>query len=113
MCWACSRRSLTYAGVFFSPRDRNWLEFLSVLDATFSYVASPQALAASPTPSDSMKEDCSKHISRTRDFFLRISEQDGVSDRSALLGLVELEKRARLHGLSTGMYALSIIRGHG
>lgn len=83
-----------------------------MLDATFSYVASPQALAASPTPSDSAKEDCSKHISRTRDFFLRISEQDGVSDRSALLGLVELERRARLHGLSTGMKVTIAIQEH-
>lgn len=83
-------------------RSRNWLEFLAVLDATFSYIDSPQALAASPEPNDEAKEEVTKHISRTRDFFLRISEQDGVSDRSALLGLVELEKRARSHELSKG-----------
>lgn len=81
---------------FFS--DRNWLEFLSVLDATFSSVSLPDG----SQPSESAKTECLESISKSRELFVRLSEQDGHNDRSALLALLELEKRARFHGLSTG-----------
>ncbi|THH20680.1 hypothetical protein EW146_g718 [Bondarzewia mesenterica] len=78
-----------------SNKDRNWLEFLSVLDVTFSSVASGE-------PSDSAKEECVQHVSKTRELLTKVAEEDGLKDRSALLALLELEKRARIHGLSTG-----------
>lgn len=46
---------------------------------------------------------CSESISKTRELLERLAEQDGSKDRSALLALLELEKRARLYNLSTGM----------
>ncbi|RDB21137.1 N-alpha-acetyltransferase 25, NatB auxiliary subunit [Hypsizygus marmoreus] len=78
-------------------KDRNWLEFLSVLDATFSY------LAPSPDPesSSSAQANCSAHVTRSQELFQRIAEEDGQADRSGLLALLELEKRVRSHGLST------------
>jgi N-terminal acetyltransferase B complex non-catalytic subunit len=88
--------------------DRNWLEFLSVLDATFHDVASLQ----SPDPSEAAKTNCSENISQTQELFVRLAEQDGRSDRSASLALLELERRARLHKLSTGLLEiLSISSG--
>lgn len=79
-------------------RDRNWPEFLSVLDATFCSVG----LCTGLNPSESAKTECLESISTTRELFTRLSKQDGRNDRSAPLALMELEKRARSHGLSTG-----------
>lgn len=76
--------------------DRNWLEFLSVLDATFWDVSSV------PEPSDEAKSACRHHISKTVEFFAQIADKDGARDRSGPLALLELEKRAVAHGLSTG-----------
>ncbi|KAF8212156.1 actin cytoskeleton organization protein [Mycena galopus ATCC 62051] len=67
--------------------DRNWLEFLSVLDATFSSLASA-------------KTKCSSDAAKTQELFTQLASQDGHKDRSALLALLELEKRARFHGIS-------------
>ncbi|KAJ7449885.1 actin cytoskeleton organization protein [Mycena latifolia] len=74
--------------------DRNWLEFLSVLDATFSPMASAQP------PDQSIKAASSLRLAKTQELFTRLAAQDGQKDRSALLALLELEKRARLHGIS-------------
>ncbi|KAJ3732242.1 actin cytoskeleton organization protein [Lentinula guzmanii] len=71
--------------------DRNWLEFLSVVDGTF----------ASLTDSEDAKEQSASKISNTLALFTKISVQDGRKDRSGLLGLLELEHRARKHGVST------------
>ncbi|KAJ3999153.1 actin cytoskeleton organization protein [Lentinula boryana] len=71
--------------------DRNWLEFLSVVDGTF----------ASLTDSEDAKEQSTSKISNTLALFTKISVQDGRKDRSGLLGLLELEHRARKHGVST------------
>ncbi|EPQ58725.1 hypothetical protein GLOTRDRAFT_13884, partial [Gloeophyllum trabeum ATCC 11539] len=72
-------------------KDRNWLEFLSVLDATFSSVTS-----SSPVDEDSRAE-CLERITQARELFNRVAEEDGVKDRSGLLALIELEKRSRHH----------------
>ncbi|CAK5277392.1 unnamed protein product [Mycena citricolor] len=71
--------------------DRNWLEFLSVLDATFAELSST---------TDDARERCSAEVSSARELFSAIAEKDGRKDRSGLLALLELEKRARAHGLS-------------
>ncbi|KAG5647223.1 hypothetical protein DXG03_000758 [Asterophora parasitica] len=81
--------------------DRNWLEFLSILDATFSYLnPSGNSAEASSTPENARLE-CIAHVARTQELFTRIAQEDGVKDRSAALGLLELEKRARTHKIST------------
>ncbi|KAE9409642.1 actin cytoskeleton organization protein [Gymnopus androsaceus JB14] len=73
--------------------DRNWLEFLSVIDGVFS--------SLQDEPSNDAKEQCSSKLSNALELFTKISEQDGKKDRSGLLGLLELESRARKHGVST------------
>ncbi|KAJ7685258.1 actin cytoskeleton organization protein [Mycena polygramma] len=75
--------------------DRNWLEFLSVLDATFS------SLASSQEPDESAKKECSSHVTKTEELFTKLASQDGRKDRSALLALLELERRARLYAVSS------------
>ncbi|KAF5373874.1 hypothetical protein D9758_000631 [Tetrapyrgos nigripes] len=72
--------------------DRNWLEFISLLDGTFSYLQ---------TPSEDTQDECSKHIVHTQEVLTKIAEKDGKKDRSGHLALLELELRARKHGLST------------
>ncbi|KAJ7940559.1 actin cytoskeleton organization protein [Mycena leptocephala] len=74
--------------------DRNWLEFLSVLDATFS------SLQGDQEQDESVKTASSSHVAKTQELFTKLALQDGHKDRSALLALLELEKRARLHGIS-------------
>ncbi|KAJ7109453.1 actin cytoskeleton organization protein [Mycena epipterygia] len=78
--------------------DRNWLEFLSVLDATFSSII---ASKDGQEPDESAKSECSSHLTKTQELLTRLAVQDGNKDRSALLALLELEKRARLHGISS------------
>ncbi|KAJ4487875.1 actin cytoskeleton organization protein [Lentinula aciculospora] len=78
--------------------DRNWLEFLSVVDGTF---ASIKNLQKDAEPSADAKEQCLSKISNTLALFTKIAVQDGRKDRSGLLGLLELEHRARKHNLST------------
>ncbi|KAF7363508.1 Actin cytoskeleton organization protein [Mycena sanguinolenta] len=74
--------------------DRNWLEFLSVLDATFS------SLKGDQDPDESAKAKCSSHVAKTEELFSKLALEDGHKDRSALLALLELEKRTRSHGIS-------------
>ncbi|KAG6845343.1 hypothetical protein H0H87_010800 [Tephrocybe sp. NHM501043] len=76
-------------------KDRNWLEFLSVLDATFSYFTSSEAEGSSTS-----KSGCLEHVKKTQELFTQIAQDDGPKDRSAALALLELEKRARTHGVS-------------
>ncbi|KIY43365.1 actin cytoskeleton organization protein [Fistulina hepatica ATCC 64428] len=72
--------------------DRNYLEFMSVLDATFSYVAAEEN-------AENAAEQCAKHIAKTRELMQQIGTSDGRKDRSAHLALVELEHRAIQHGV--------------
>ncbi|KAJ6502477.1 actin cytoskeleton organization protein [Mycena sanguinolenta] len=74
--------------------DRNWLEFLSVLDATFS------SLKGDQEQDESAKAKCSSHVTKTEELFTKLALEDGRKDRSALLALLELEKRARSHQIS-------------
>ncbi|KAI0035924.1 N-acetyltransferase B complex non catalytic subunit-domain-containing protein [Vararia minispora EC-137] len=64
--------------------DRNWLEFLSVLDAHC------------PT---SGEKPLPESVGQAREFFVKVAEKDGKKDRSGLLAQLELEKRARAHGI--------------
>lgn len=81
-------------------RDRNWLEFLSVVDATFIDLTS-----AADAASDDVKAACAERIAETQALFTQVAAEDGRRDRAGCLGLLELEKRARTHGLSKGLYA--------
>jgi len=76
--------------------DRNWLEFVSVLDAAFAPVQGSDVSAES-------KSDCSENIEQTRAFLTEIAELDGLKNRSAPLALLELEKRKFSHEISSGM----------
>ncbi|KAG6810186.1 hypothetical protein H0H92_012950 [Tricholoma furcatifolium] len=80
-------------------KDRNWLEFLSVLDSTFSYT----------TTTETPDEDCLQHVAKTQELFTRIAEEDGPKDRSAALALLELEKRAHAHGISKDSERLVVL----
>ena len=66
-------------------RDRNWLEFLAVLDTTFS-----------------AEGNTAEHVEAARKFFTEIAERDGLKDRSGPLALLELEKRAKERSIPTG-----------
>ena len=68
-------------------RDRNWLEFLAVLDATFS-----------------AEGDTTEFVESTRKFLTEIAERDGQKDRSGPLALLELEKRAKERSISKGIF---------
>lgn len=84
------------AGNHVSASDRNWLEFLSVLDATF------WGLTSSSEPTEEVQEECKRSIPKAQQFFAQITDKDGVRDRSGPLALLELENRAISHNLSTG-----------
>ncbi|KAF8910991.1 actin cytoskeleton organization protein [Gymnopilus junonius] len=73
-------------------KDRNWLEFLSVLDG-----AVPAAVSAGTA---NKSTDAGANINRVQELFTKVAEEDASKDRSAALALLELEKRARTHGLS-------------
>ncbi|THU87266.1 hypothetical protein K435DRAFT_782074 [Dendrothele bispora CBS 962.96] len=79
-------------GLITGKGDRNWLEFVSLLDGTFSHLQGSN---------ENAKEECAKHIVHTQEVLDKIVENDGKKDRSGLLALVELETRARKHDLST------------
>ena len=78
-------------------RDRNWLEFLSVLDATL-----PRQVSSSH--SEQCRQDVETKITNAKALFSKIAEEDGLKDRSGFLALLELERRSVAHGLSKGEY---------
>ncbi|KAI0362109.1 actin cytoskeleton organization protein [Trametes cingulata] len=82
-------------------KDRNWLEFLAVLDGTFA------DLTSDPSDVEAAKAAVAERIPKTREFFGKVVEEDGVKDRSGHLALLELEKRSRHHGLATDSTALN------
>jgi hypothetical protein len=88
-------------------RDRNWLEFLSVLDAVFSDFVVLSGEDDSDTI-EARKKECIERIVKAREFFSHLVELDGAKERSGLLALLELEKRAKDHGLSTGRRIASL-----
>lgn len=73
-------------------KDRNWLEFLAVLDSTFHSITSSE---------DDAEEKCKSKIAETQELFIKVQETDGDKDRTGSLALLYLEHRAREHGLST------------
>ncbi|KAJ2932908.1 hypothetical protein H1R20_g4212, partial [Candolleomyces eurysporus] len=68
-------------------RDRNWLEFLAVLDATFAQ--------------SSEGPDPASKVQQSRELFEHVAKEDGSKDRSGPLALLELEKRAKESGVSS------------
>jgi N-terminal acetyltransferase B complex non-catalytic subunit len=81
-------------------RDRNWLEFLAVIDGVFASLLSSSNGTSSPGETE--RAACLPLITSAREFFTNIAQQDGKKDRSGFLALLELEKRARSYSLSTG-----------
>ncbi len=77
----------------FPNRDRNWLEFLSVLDATLPPV-SHSAFGGDASVCHTVKH--------SRELFAKVSEEDGLKDRSGRLALLELEHRANKHCVTQG-----------
>ena len=71
------------------PRDRNWLEVLAILDATFS-----------------AERDTAEYVEEARKFFVEIAQRDGRKDRSGALALLELEKRAIERSVSKGIHTI-------
>ena len=80
--------------------DRNWLEFVAVLEAAFWDVTSTSE--SSGKPSDEAKTSCKEQIQKAREVFTSVSEKDGPKDRSGPLALLDLEQRATKLGLSSG-----------
>ncbi|KAI0322196.1 N-acetyltransferase B complex non catalytic subunit-domain-containing protein [Amylostereum chailletii] len=80
-----------------NEKNRNWLEFVSVLDATFS----PLTSSAGEIGETSPNERCAELRGQARELFSKVADEDGRNDRSGLLAQLELEQRARTHGLST------------
>ena len=94
-----ARLLLSFREWLTSIRDRNWLEFLSVLDATLP----PQV---SSSHSEQSRLDVEAKITHSKSLFSEIAEEDGLKDRSGFLALLELERRSVAHGLSKGEYDL-------
>ena len=91
----------------FNSRDRNWLQFMSMIDAAVSLV--PHGEVSSSIQSDEMQIKCSEPIRHARQLFLRVAEEDGVKDRSGLLAGLELGRRSKLHGLSLGLSFVALL----
>lgn len=79
------------------------MEFLSVLDATFCNDKKDE-------PAEVSRAAGLERVAVSEKFFARIAEEDGARDRSALLASLELEKRARDHGLSSGLSYSIVIK---
>ncbi|KAL9715211.1 mitochondrial distribution and morphology [Leucoagaricus gongylophorus] len=81
--------------------DRNWLEFLSILDAAFWGLTNE--------PSEDVLKMIREDVAETREFFMKIAEKDRFKDRSGLLAQLELEKRSRAHGITDDMTRLGAL----
>jgi N-terminal acetyltransferase B complex non-catalytic subunit len=68
-----------------------------VLEAAFAALTDKEA-----EPSEEALDITRTRICDAEQVFLKIVEKDGLKDRSGLLALLELEKRSRVHGLSSG-----------
>lgn len=92
------KRSVIYTIPIYLPfsgpcRDRNWLEFASILDATF----------LTSTQDQSTPPDLAQRVEKTRGLFTKVAEEDGSRDRAAWLGLLELERLGVVHQIPPGM----------
>ncbi|KIY72188.1 actin cytoskeleton organization protein [Cylindrobasidium torrendii FP15055 ss-10] len=70
--------------------DRNWLEFVAVLEAVFA-----------PRPEEESFSTADE-VARVRQLLEEVTTKDGSSDRSGPLALLDLEKRCRTHNFATG-----------
>lgn len=77
-------------------RDRNWLEFISILDATF--LPSTLSNGTHHESSSSLPSDFAQHKEKMRELFAKVAEDDGSHDRAGWLGLMELERLSAIHG---------------
>lgn len=50
-----------------------------------------------------MQPDLTQRVAKTRDLFTKVAEQEGSHDRTAWLGLMELEKRCAVHEVPSGV----------
>lgn len=76
-----------------------------MLDATFADLADKET-----DPSEEALDVTRARIRDTEQLFLKVVEKDGLRDRTGLLSLLELEKRSRAHGLSSGASQVSFSR---
>ncbi|KAF9227685.1 hypothetical protein BS17DRAFT_774157 [Gyrodon lividus] len=88
--------------------DRNWLEFLSILDGTFAPVSSPKNSQAS----EESKKECLENTTKFREFLTEVAQKDGTKNRAALLALLEMEHRAHKHGLSDESSLVSLMENY-
>ena len=72
-------------------RERNFSEFLAVVDAVFV-------------------EPTAEKVAEARTFFREIAEKDGPKERAAPLALLELEARARQKDLGSEFGKIILIR---
>ncbi|KAI0273734.1 N-acetyltransferase B complex non catalytic subunit-domain-containing protein [Gloeopeniophorella convolvens] len=80
-------------------KDRNWLEFISILDELF-----PPPTASSGTP---VGPEIAERAQKIQKLFEGLAAEDGTRDRSTWLGLLELERRSRVHNVSPESSRLS------
>ncbi|KAF8274920.1 actin cytoskeleton organization protein [Lactarius quietus] len=78
-------------------RDRNWLEFISILDATF--LASALSNGTHHESSLLSPSLFAEHKEKTRELFAKVAEENGSHDRAGWLGLLELERLSAVHGV--------------
>ncbi|KAF8447742.1 actin cytoskeleton organization protein [Boletus edulis BED1] len=88
--------------------DRNWLEFLSVLDSIFAPVSSRPEGGIT----EESKNECLENISKARTFLAGVVEKDGTKNRAAPLALLELEHRAYKFGLSDDSVFVSVMEDY-
>lgn len=70
---------------------------MAAVDAAFADVTSETL------ESDDAKAAAKESIAKAAELFTNVAEEDMRKDRSGLLALLELEQRARSHGLSSGI----------
>lgn len=104
----CVWRNLPVCTDSYDCSDRNWLEFLAVLDATFADLTGGET-----KPSEEALDAVRANVQETKNALLGVVEKDGLKDRSGLLALLELEKRARAHGLVDGASQVSFANERG
>ncbi|KAG8217714.1 N-acetyltransferase B complex non catalytic subunit-domain-containing protein [Butyriboletus roseoflavus] len=91
-----------------SNGDRNWLEFLSVLDSTFAPVSSQREGEIT----EESKNQCLENVSKARAFLAEVAEKDGTKNRAAPLALLELDHRASKSGLSDDSVVVGMMENY-
>ncbi|KAF8559771.1 actin cytoskeleton organization protein [Imleria badia] len=91
-----------------SNGDRNWLEFLSVLDSTFAPISSQREGEIT----EESKNECLENVSKTRAFLAEVAEKDGTKNRGAPLALLELEHRAHKFAFSDDTVVVGLMENY-